>query len=321
MTRDARPETLIDRDWGDIWESLPEAPPLVPRPKTTQLTLRIPPSSVARLKAVARARSLPYHALARAWIVDRLRSPGAPIPWLVRDEPQSAQLNLKVEHELLDALKRRARELRRPYHTLARQFIEAALEREEKEVGIDASSRPRPSMSELMVLLLHAPGSRGAEAIYGMTRLQKLLFVIEQKLHPGQHFYAYNYGPFDEAVHDAVNAIRLAGFLGGATPLSAAPPTFEEMMRSAAERSGPREPSGPEVFALSPEGHEAAERLRRSNRAYETLFARVAEIRHEWDTPNLDDLVDRVYEEWPQYADKSLIKDEVAERASKRHRR
>lgn len=321
MTHDVRPETLIDKDWGDIWESLPEAPPLVPRPKTTQVTLRIPPSSVARLKAVARAKSLPYHALARAWIVEGLRSRGAPISAFVGDEPQSAQLNLKVEQELLDALKRKASELRRPYHALARQCIEAALEREEKELGITASSRPRPTMRDLIVLLLHAPGSRGAEAIHGMTRLQKLLFVIEQKLNPGQHFYAYNYGPFDEAVHDAANALRLAGFIGDATPLSAAPPTFEEMMRTAAERSGPREESRPDVFALSATGHEAAERLRQSNRAYETLFARVAEIRKEWDTPNLDHFVDRVYEEWPQYAERSLIKHQVAERTSRRHSR
>lgn len=321
MTDDVRPETLIDKDWGDIWDSLPEAAPLVPRPKTTQVTLRVPQSSIARLKAVARTKSLPYHALARAWIVDGLRSPDAPTSPLFSEEPHSAQLNLKVDHELLDALKRKASDLRRPYHALARQCIEAALEREEKELGNAASSRPRPTMRDLIVLLLHAPGSRGAEAIHGMTRLQKLLFVIEQKLNPGQHFYAYSYGPFDEAVHDAANALRLAGFLGDTTPLSAALPTFEEMMRTAADRAGPREASGPEVFALTMMGHEAAEQLRRSNRAYEALFARIAEIRQEWDRPNLGDLVDRVYAEWPQYAEKSVIKHQVAERASRRQPR
>lgn len=320
MTRTTRPETLIDTDWGDVWESLPEAPPLVQRGKTTQLTLRIPPSTLGRLKAVARARSLAYHALARAWVADALRVDGPPTASLVRDDRQSAQLNLKVEQDLLDALKRKASDLQRPYHALARQVIEAALEREENELGIGASSRARPSMSDLLVLLLHAPGSRGSEAIHGMTRLQKLLFVIEQKLNPGQHFYAYNYGPFDEAVHDAADAQRLAGFIGGRTPLSASSPTFEEMMRTAADRSGPREANEPEVFALTAEGHEIAEQLRRSNRAYEALFERIAEIRQEWDTPRLDDLVARVYAEWPEYAEKSLIKGEIAEHASRRQR-
>jgi predicted DNA binding CopG/RHH family protein len=318
MTHNDRPESLLDRDWGDIWENLPEAPPLVPRAKTGQITLRVPPSSVARLKAVARAKSLPYHALARAWILDGLRTDGGPIVGLSGDEPQAAQLNLKVEQELLDALKRRASELRRPYHSLGRQYIETALEREERDLGIGTPSRPRPSMRELMMLLLHAPGSRGAEAMHGVTRLQKLLFVIEQRVSPGPHFYPYSYGPFDEAVHDAVNALRLAGFLGGSTPLSTAPPTFEEMMRTAVERSGPRDARVPEVFALTATGHEAAERLRRSDRAYEALFARISQIRQEWDTPNLDDLVHRVYERWPQYAEKSIIKADIAERKARR---
>jgi hypothetical protein len=152
-----------------------------------------------------------------------------------------------------------------------------------------------------------------------MTRLQKLLFVIEQKVNPGQHFYAYNYGPFDEAVHDAVNALRLAGFLGSSAPLGAAPPTFKEMMRSAAERSGPREASTPEAFELSAAGHEAAERLRRGNEAYAALFEKVAVIRQEWDTPDVNDLIDRVYAEWPEFTEKSVIKHEVAERASRRY--
>lgn len=60
MKNDPRPESLTDTDWGDIWENLPEAPPLVPRPKTTQITLRISPSAISRLRAVARIRALPY---------------------------------------------------------------------------------------------------------------------------------------------------------------------------------------------------------------------------------------------------------------------
>jgi predicted DNA binding CopG/RHH family protein len=141
MTDDPRPESLTDTDWGDIWENLPEAPPLVPRPKTTQITLRVPPSAISRLKVIARMRALPYHALARAWIVDGLRSPEAPLATFAGDEPQAAQLNLKVDQEQLDALKHRAGALRRPYHALGREYIEAALEREEKEVGIGSVRR------------------------------------------------------------------------------------------------------------------------------------------------------------------------------------
>ena len=314
-------DSLLDTDWADVWESLPDAPSLVSRPKTSQVTLRVPERLIARLKAVAAAKSLPYHSLARAWITESLRSPTAPAPQSVGEEPQSVQLNLKLDQELLDALKRRASELRRPYHGLAREYLEVAVEREEGALGIvRRATASVPAMSDLMVLLLHATGSRGQEAIRGMTRLQKLLFVIEQKVGPGPHFYAYDYGPFDAAVHDAANGLRLAGFLRGSPAMKATAPSFADMIATAEQRSGPRETDQPEVFVLSDRGHEAAERLRRSNRAYEALFATIAEIRRDWDTPQLQELVDRVYTTWPTYAAKSLIRDEVAERAGRRQR-
>lgn len=316
---DEHQESLLETDWTDLWESLPDAPPLVPRPKTSQVTLRLPESLVARLKVVAAAKSLPYHALARAWIAEGLRSSTSPTPQPGGEEPQSVQLNLKVDQDLLDELKRRASELRRPYHGLARECIEVAVEREEGALGI--VRRPlagAPTMRDLIVLLLHAPGSRGQDAIRGMTRLQKLLFVIEQTVSPGQHFYAHNYGPFDSAVHDAANALRLAGFMRGSPTMKATAPSFADMMATAGHRSGPRDPSQPDVFALSDRGHEAAERLRRSSRAYEALFTTIAEIRRDWDTPQLQELVDRVYATWPAYAEKSLIREEVTERAERR---
>lgn len=315
MIDDERRETLLDTDWESTWDSLPEAPALVPRPKTSQLTLRLPERLVARLKAVSAAKSLAYHSLARAWIAEALRS--ATSPQAGDDEPQSAQLNLKVDQDLLDSLKRRASELRRPYHALAREFIEGAVAREEGALGIERSVTG-PAMSDLLILLLDAPGSRGDEAIRGMTRLQKLLFVVEQTMSPNRHFYAYDYGPFDEAVHDAAESLRLAGFLRGSSAVKPTPPSFAEMMETASQRAGPRESGQPEVFVLSDSGHQAAERIRRSSRAYEALFGRIAEIRREWDTPRLEDLVDRVYATWPAYAEKSLIRDEVEERARKR---
>ena len=72
--------------------------------------------------------------------MDGLRSPVSPITEASTDEPQSVQLNLKMDQGQLDAFKARARDLRRPYHALGRQYIEAAFEREERELGIATSS-------------------------------------------------------------------------------------------------------------------------------------------------------------------------------------
>lgn len=314
-----RHDALLDRDWGDVWESLPEAPPLVPRPKTAQITLRISASLLARTRAVAVAKSLPYHALARAWIVDGLRTSATSINSAVADEPQAEQLNIKIDSDALDDLKQRANELRHPYHRLAREWIEAALTKEEQSLGIDPTPAGRPAMKDLMVLLLHSPDRHGDDAIRGMTRLQKLLFVIEQKLAAdSSRFYAYNYGPFNEEVNDAAEALKLQGFVEGSNPVTAHRPTFAEMMASAMTRAGPSDdPALVEEFVLNDRGHVAAERLRRSNRAYEQLFGYIGQLRQEWDTP---DLVERVYETWPKMADRSLIKERVAGRANRRRR-
>ncbi len=144
MSSDRR-EALLDTDWSSAWDTLPEAPVLVPRLKTAQITLRVPSSLLARIKTVAAARSLPYHALARSWLVDGLRNGRGPEPaGVASDEPQAEQFNIKLDQEVLDEVKIRASELGRPYHRLAREWIDIALEREEESLGLDASPAGLP---------------------------------------------------------------------------------------------------------------------------------------------------------------------------------
>jgi hypothetical protein len=170
-----------------------------------------------------------------------------------------------------------------------------------------------------VVLLLHARNSRGQDAVRGITRLQKLLFVLEQTLSERpERFYAFNFGPFDERVNDAANALQISGYLAGAaTAASAGPPSFAEMMAGANKRAMSQEQKSGNVFALTENGHEAAEKLRHSSPAYEALFDAVENLREKWDTP---DLIDRVYDRWPEYTGRSLIRDEVAERRERRRK-
>jgi predicted DNA binding CopG/RHH family protein len=308
-------DKLLDQDWSAVWETLPEAPSLSARPKTTQVTLRVPASLLGRVKRVAAVRSLPYHTLARSWIAEGLRASVGPEPGSSVEEPQTEQINLKVDQGLLDDLKARGDQLRRPYHSLARDWIEAALGREENSLGLELSPDRQPAMKDLIVLLLHSTNRSGQDAIRGITQLQKLLFVVEQKMASDSHFYAYNYGPFNEEVNDAARALKLGGFIRSAMPLTLAPPSFAEMMATVVERSGPRDEVSVEEFALTERGHQAAERLRQSSRAYDQLFSYLRSLRQEWDTPQL---LDRVYENWPKYAERSLIRDQVARRRSRR---
>lgn len=312
-------DELIEEEWSESWDSLPEAPAVVPRAKTAQITLRMPPSLIARIKRVAGARSLPYHALARSWIVDALRR--EPPEDLVADisEPHMEQLNIKLDQSVLDGLKQRGHELGIPYHRLARRWIAAETRIAEQALGVDSTAVQPPPMKELMVLLLHATNRDGRSAVRGITRLQKLLFVIEQQLNAKSSFYAYNFGPFDESVNDASRALEVAGFIKGTQAGSSGPPSFREMMSSVSRRATPSEGKAPVVeFALSDKGHEAAERLRHSNPAYEQLFSFVESVKQEWDTRDIKDLIARVYEEYPAYAEKSVIREEMELHRSRR---
>lgn len=313
-------ESLLDRDWSGSWTTLPDAPELVSRKKTAQITLRLPVTLLARIKRVARIRSIPYHALTRSWLADALRHDGTPDCTIKKTEDRTKQFNIKLNQAILDGLKKRAHEMGQPYHRVAREWIEWQTTQAEEALGLNPMPLSQPSMIELMVLLLHAPNQNGYSTIQGMTRLQKLLFVIQQKLAGPSEFYAFNYGPFNEEVIDAERALEIAGFIGSTEPESTGRPSFQEMLASANERAASNQGSKGVEFTLSSEGHQAAERLRRSSPSYEQLFIFVEAIKKEWDTPNLIDLIARVYEEYPDYAEKSFIREEV-ERRGQDHRR
>lgn len=320
MTND-RWDTLLDRDWSDAWETLPEAPDLVPRGKATQITLRLPATMLARVKRVAKARAIPYHTLVRSWIVEGLRSSTVPDIEDPDVEAQTAQLNIKLDHAILDALKARSHELRKPYHRLARELVERETEQAEQALGLDPTSSQRPAIKELMVLLLHATNQRGDSTVRGMTRLQKLLFVIEQKLEAQSQFYAFNFGPFNEEVNDAARALEVAGFIRSSEPVASGPPSFDQMMAAVSDRASAEQEGNVVEFALNDRGHEAAEALRESSPMYDQLFKFVESIRQDWDRGDLNELVDRVYETWPKHAEKSVIREKVAERTQRRRRR
>lgn len=312
-------DALLAEDWGDRWAALAEAPDLVRRPKSAQVTLRLPVSLLARIKRVASVRSLPYHVLVRSWLVDALRQEHSAVVPTAEGEPQMEQLNLKLDQAVLDGLKKRGHERGMPYHRLARAWIEAATTEAEQALGHDSTPAAQPPIKELMVLLLHATNRQGSSAVRGITRLQKLLFVIEQQLGSQSAFYAYNFGPFNEEVNDAARALEVAGFIRSAEPVSSGPPSFKEMMAAVSERATPK--SGKEnavEFALSERGHDAAERLRNSSPRYEQLFTFVEAVKKEWDIPNLDDLVAHVYATYPKYAEKSVIREDVERRGRRR---
>jgi predicted DNA binding CopG/RHH family protein/uncharacterized DUF497 family protein len=125
-----------ERDVEAEWEGLPEAPPLAARGKTAQITLRLPAALLAQIKLIANARSVPYHTLARSWLIEGLQRTDPPAPEEPA-QPQNERLNVKLEQTVLDEIKERADQLRRPYHRLAREWVQEGLAREQQRMSAD----------------------------------------------------------------------------------------------------------------------------------------------------------------------------------------
>lgn len=124
-------QELSERDWGEEWDGLPrEDITVAPAPDSAQVTVRIAKAAVAKLKSVAEEKTLPYHALARSWILDaaaKSSEPAAEVETFDRETAADSQLNLKLGADKLQAIKSVGDRLRLPYHRLIRLWLYEAL--------------------------------------------------------------------------------------------------------------------------------------------------------------------------------------------------
>lgn len=321
--REQELEAAVSQSWSAEWESLPVVDLAFERSgEPAQITLRLSSGAVEALRRVADRKALSYHALARSWLADALNHPHVPSAEIQAADywaPSDRQLNLKLDATLLDGLKVASSRIRLPYHRLGRLWLYEALAREEA-IDFNGQHTSDPSLIEELLLLLHARGPQNAidEAIRGRTRLIKLLFVVSKALDrkPTQLFYAYNYGPFSDEALDAVEALKNQGFLEGSTTQTTERPSFDDMMAIVKQKSA-RETSVP-IFRLNPKGANAVDELLRHRPDLQAYLQTVESVKREYGRLRDDELVERVYEEFPQFTDRSLIRDEVRARQSRR---
>src|SRR4051812_34877251 len=81
------------------------------------------------------------------------------------------------------------------------------------------SEPPEIEVDDLVVLLLGAPGPSGEPGrIEGITRLEKLVFLIEKERKPAwlteqADFISHNFGPFSSKIYTAVDTLSAAGLV------------------------------------------------------------------------------------------------------------
>lgn len=309
-----RVKELAERDWGAAWDELPEEAVDFRRSREpAQVTLRIPELTLQALRVEAARRRIAYHALARSWIVEALDSRAIPSHEATELDlafESGAQLNLKLDAALLNRLKQAAGRLRVPYHRLARLFIHDALRVSSSRI----EPAEGPSLKELMLLLLHARGPRGLpdEAVAGVTRLDKLLFLASRQVpgRAGESFYAYHYGPFSPDMYESEEELEVEGLIQGTEEEQPPERASFERMRGLIERQGQKQ-DVVKLFRLTEQGRQIAQHLLDRGPAYERAARLAEDVKREYGRLSEDALIERVYREFPEFTSRSKIIDQV----------
>ncbi len=197
---------------------------------------------------------------------------------------------------------------------------------------------PEISRCDTVLLLLGVgPGNEPSEGIGGITRLQKLLFLLQQehglKLSgEGFEFSAYKAGPYSSKLYDDLEFLENLGLIetevvGEATEPEVAEVDgliFEELIGVQAD-TAPGTPSTrldtadayeERCFTLSEKGRERVEELLGSG-DYEPVVDGIRKIKSKYGNHSLSDLLYHVYTKYPEMTTESEIKDRVFRRWSK----
>lgn len=190
-----------------------------------------------------------------------------------------------------------------------------------------------------VVLLLLGVSSTGqlSGGIGGITRLQKLLFLLEKEgnLSPtdaGFDFAAYKAGPYSSKLYDDLEFLENLGMVESevaaeATPAEAAEVdllNFDELMGDGGDASGGTPSDGLAAadayeerrFRISAEGRKRIKALIESG-TYQPVIDGIRRVKSKYGKYSLRDLLYYVYTKYPDMTVESEIKDKVLGR---RHR-
>ena len=147
-----------------------------------------------------------------------------------------------------------------------------------------------PRMIYILFLLYAVNG----QPIEGRTRLEKLVFLISQKVltQPGRRitskkytFRADRFGPFSEEVYDDFNTL---------------------LMFSLVEYNGDKN-----IYKITNKGNELVNNIINSNKIPISLMADIENIKKQWNNAPLNNILKYVYKNYEEYTVESEIRDKV----------
>jgi uncharacterized protein YwgA len=167
---------------------------------------------------------------------------------------------------------------------------------------------------KLLLALLYDPDSTGRTEIRGFTRLEKLIFLIQEEgLHKRFYQYeAYDYGPWSREIHDDVELLGLRGIIVTRreplkVPVEAA--DTDECLSQESEEIDEIKTKFVEVYGLTKPGEKAASSIWRSLTEEERRG--IETIKKNFNQKSLMELIRYVYTKYPDYAEKSKIKNQI----------
>jgi len=165
-----------------------------------------------------------------------------------------------------------------------------------------------------------------SEGVNGITRLQKLLFLLEnegqiEEIRGGYHFQAYKAGPYSPNLYDDLEFLENLGYIksevsGTATEEEAADMdfSFEELMEDNEAKTA--DVYDEKRFSLTQSGHDKIKALLKKDE-FEPLVQGIRRIKSKYGSYSLDDLLYYVYTKYPEMTTESEIKQQVLRKGRK----
>lgn len=196
---------------------------------------------------------------------------------------------------------------------------------------------PENISSRNLLLLLVGLDSDTA-GLGGITRLQKLLFLLQKEegftpTAAGYEFEPYKAGPYSPKLYDDLEFLENLGLLKGEVTSEASHAEFEEVDRLSfdhlmgrdVEKSTDGEVDGAATadtyeerrFRLTDKGRQQIERLLESGDLL-PVANKIRRIKSKYGKYSLNDLLYHVYTRYPSMTTESEIRDQVLRRGSRR---
>lgn len=145
-------------------------------------------------------------------------------------------------------------------------------------------------MPDRKILPLALIRANGEEPVEGRTRLQKMIFLIQKQLEESisigevYEYFPYDYGPFSKELYEDLDELVKEGII-------------EE--REETEEGEKKK----YYYELTSKGRKLVD----DELQNEELKEKVEEIKSQYNEMNLPDLMDKIYSEYPDYAEKSVL--------------